>query len=100
MLAHYRGQDERARLPRTGHGRREVGRTRELLARLLPPAPARILDIGGGTGVYAAWLAAAGYDVHLIDAFDEHVATARRHGTFSATEGDARHLDEPDGSAD
>jgi SAM-dependent methyltransferase len=100
MLAHYREQDEGGRLTRTGHGRLELARTRELLARLLPPAPARVLDIGGGTGVYAAWLAAAGYDVHLIDSFDEHVSTARRHGTFTAAEGDARHLDEPDGSAD
>lgn len=33
----------------------------------LPPAPARILDIGGGPGRYSIALAALGYDVTLLD---------------------------------
>ena len=28
---------------------------------------ARVLDVGGGTGVHAKWLAEDGYDVTLID---------------------------------
>ena len=99
MLAHYQHGDERARLSRTGHGRLELVRMRELFARLLPPAPARVLDIGGATGVHAEWLAAAGYDVHLIDPLPEHVRAARACGTFTAAEGDARRLDQPDASA-
>ncbi|MEU7900263.1 winged helix-turn-helix domain-containing protein [Nonomuraea sp. NPDC049152] len=31
------------------------------------PPPARILDVGGGTGVRAQWLAADGYEVHPVD---------------------------------
>jgi SAM-dependent methyltransferase len=100
MLAHYREHDEGVRLARSGHSRLELERTRELLARFLPPAPARVLDVGGGTGIHAAWLAAAGYRVHLIDAVPDHVTAARTYGTFSAAEGDARRLDEPDGAAD
>lgn len=34
---------------------------------LLPPAPARLLDIGAGTGRDAAWLAACGYDVTAVE---------------------------------
>lgn len=62
--------------------------------------PARILDVGGGTGVYAAWLAEAGYEVHLIDVIPEHVSAALDGAAFTAALGDARHLDEPDDSAD
>ncbi len=59
MLEHYTAQDEGTRLTRTGHGRLELLRTRELLAQHLPAAPARVLDVGGGTGVHASWLAAS-----------------------------------------
>lgn len=31
-------------------------RAQELLRRFLPPAPARVLDVGGGTGIHAEWL--------------------------------------------
>ena len=37
------------------------------LARLLPDAPARIADIGAGTGRDAAWLAARGHSVTAIE---------------------------------
>jgi SAM-dependent methyltransferase len=76
-------------------------RTQDLLRRTLPAAPARIVDVGGGTDVYAAWLAEAGYDVHLVDVVADHVlAAADRGSAFTAAVGDARHLDEPDDSAD
>ena len=45
----------------------ELVRTREVLRRHLPPPPARVLDVGGGTGVHARWLLADGYQVHLVD---------------------------------
>lgn len=54
---------EDTRLRRSPHGRLEFLRTQELIRRLLPVAGARILDIGGGTGVHAAWLAADGKSV-------------------------------------
>jgi ubiquinone/menaquinone biosynthesis C-methylase UbiE len=50
-----------------GTGQLECERTRELLMRFLPPAPAIVLDVGGGAGAYACWLAGKGYEVHLRD---------------------------------
>ena len=43
------------------HNRLELLRTRELLQRQLPSPLAVVLDVGGGTGVHAAWLAGRGY---------------------------------------
>ncbi|MFI0795679.1 class I SAM-dependent methyltransferase [Micromonospora rubida] len=68
---------EADRLHRTPQGRLEFARTKELLARVLPDAPATVLDIGGGPGVYAGWLAAAGYRVHLLDLVPSHATAAR-----------------------
>jgi 2-polyprenyl-3-methyl-5-hydroxy-6-metoxy-1,4-benzoquinol methylase len=74
ILAHYEeGVVERERLLRGGAGRLEYLRTRELLARYLPPAPVTILDVGGGAGVYALPLAREGYSLHLIDPVPLHV---------------------------
>jgi ubiquinone/menaquinone biosynthesis C-methylase UbiE len=77
LLNHYRSYDEARRLM-AGSGLLEKARTRELLSRHLPPPPATILDVGGGTGVHAFWLAGQGYEVHLIDPVRRHVAEARR----------------------
>lgn len=57
----------------------------------------RVLDVGGGTGVHAAWLAQDGYDVTLIDPVAEHVRYARELAAtldagFDACLGDARGL--------
>ncbi len=90
-----------------GHGLLEFARTIELLGRYLPPAPAIVLDVGGGPGGYACWLARRGYEVHLIDATPLHVEEARRaserqpaHPVASLTIGDARALSQTDASAD
>ncbi|WP_211225456.1 methyltransferase domain-containing protein [Amycolatopsis nigrescens] len=66
ILAHYRTIDEGARII-DGLGRLELLRTQEILRRHLPGAPSRVLDIGGGTGVHAAWLADDGHEVELFD---------------------------------
>ncbi|MEH0842843.1 class I SAM-dependent methyltransferase [Micromonospora sp. CPCC 205711] len=85
--------DEAGRLGRSPQGRLEELRTRELLARLLPPPPATVLDLGGGPGAYAGWLAAAGHPVHLVDLVPAHAVAARRdHPVASASVGDARRL--------
>ena len=44
----------------------------------LPPAPARILDIGGGPGRYALALAQLGYHVTLLDLSQSNLAFARQ----------------------
>ncbi|MFI7645714.1 class I SAM-dependent methyltransferase [Micromonospora sp. NPDC049460] len=92
---------EADRLERTPLGRLEGLRTRQVLTRLLPPAPATVLDVGGGPGAYAGWLAASGHRVHLVDLVPVHAAAARRaHPGVSATVGDARRLPLADGCAD
>ena len=65
IRGYYQAGAELDRLEQ-GYSRIELERTKELLARQLPPAPARVLDVGGGPGVYAAWLADAGYDCGLV----------------------------------
>jgi ubiquinone/menaquinone biosynthesis C-methylase UbiE len=78
----------------------------ELLDRLLPAPPARLLDVGGGPGTYAAPLARRGYQVHLVDPVQLHVAQARQAAgadpaaAFTAVLGDARELPAPDQSRD
>ena len=92
--------DEIDRLSINAVGRLELERTKELLLRFLPPAPARVLDVGGGPGVYASWLASLGYEVTLIDPVARHREEAGVHGTFAVEDGDARALAAPDESAD
>ncbi|GBF05788.1 methyltransferase type 11 [Deinococcus aerius] len=103
-VAAYYGQDrEHDRLTR-GSNRLEFERTRELVQRFLPPSPAVVLDVGGGTGPYARWLLEAGYTVHLLDASTTHIERVRGDpslpGLASITLGDARALPYPPGQAD
>ncbi|MDQ4076801.1 MAG: class I SAM-dependent methyltransferase [Chloroflexota bacterium] len=100
LLEYYESlYSEADRLARR-EGQLELARTKELLARFLPAPPARILDVGGATGVYASWLAELGYEVHLVDVVLAHVEAALSRGTFTASVGDARALAEPDASFD
>lgn len=66
IAGHYASGYESGRLERGG-GQLERERARELLSRFLPPPPCTVLDIGGGPGAHACWLATRGYEVHLID---------------------------------
>ena len=100
LFAHYAEQDEGRRLFRFAHNRLELLRTRELLLRQLPSPPAVVLDVGGGPGVHAAWLADRGYRVHLVDVVPEHVRAAAEHGLMTAEVGDARRLTQSDASVD
>lgn len=91
-------EDDRLRL--RAHGVLERVRTQELLERFLPAPPARVLDVGGGTGVHAEWLAGRGYDVCVIDLVEEHVDHAAKLPGVLAEVGDARDLSQPDNSQD
>jgi ubiquinone/menaquinone biosynthesis C-methylase UbiE len=106
-IVHYYGDADEASRLGSGWFQLEHARTQELILRYLPPAPATIIDIGGGAGVYACWLAACGYQVHLIDPVPKHVEQARAasarqpdHPLASAEIGDARQLSFADASAD
>jgi ubiquinone/menaquinone biosynthesis C-methylase UbiE len=104
--SHYGTGYERARLFPGGRPSLEYVRSVELLDRLLPRPPARLLDVGGGPGTYAAPLARRGYRVHLVDPVPLHVEQARQAAGagpaagFTAALGDARKLAEPDRSQD
>ncbi len=58
--AYYERSDELGRLT-TGSGEVEFERTKKIILRHLPAAPAIVADIGGGPGQYALWLARLGY---------------------------------------
>lgn len=88
------------RLTAAADGRLEMLRTQEILRRRLPPAPGRVLDIGGGPGAHARWLTADGYHVHLIDPVPLHVEQAAKQAGCTAELGDARHLTAEDSSYD
>lgn len=101
LAAHY-GEDlvEASRLSRSPHGRLELLRTQELVRRELPAGSLHVLDVGGGTGVHAAWLAADGHRVHLVDVVPSHVRAAAALPGVTAEEGDARRLTGRDASVD
>jgi SAM-dependent methyltransferase len=84
----------------------EEARTRELILRHAPPAPAVVLDVGGAAGAYAFWLAELGYKVSLMDATPrlvELAGTRNERATRPLAEckvADARALPQPSDSAD
>jgi len=98
ITAYYARAEEAGRLD--DWGRLEFVRTQELLRRHLAPPPAAVLDIGGGPGAYAVWLAGLGYEVSLLDPIELHVRQAREAGVERAALGDARALPFGDASAD
>ena len=107
ISAHYEEGIEKERLLGGGVGRLEYLRTRELLARHLPPAAATILDVGGGAGAYALPLAKEGYSVYLVDPVPLHVeqvtaaSVAQPEAPLVGVEvGDARSLSHEDESVD
>jgi len=75
--SHYATGYERSRLFPRGGPSLEYVRSMELLGRLLPRPPARLLDVGGGPGTYAAPLAKRGYQVHLVDCRRDQAVAAQ-----------------------
>jgi len=102
VVGHYESIREEDRLS-SGLGQLELLRVQEVLRRYLPPPPVRVLDVGGGTGIHASWLAERGDRVHVIDLTPRHVEKVRSElGGLGVTaeEGDARTLKVADDSFD
>jgi SAM-dependent methyltransferase len=102
ILRHYRTIREEDRIS-SGFGQLELCRVREVLGRHLPPPPGSVLDVGGATGIHAAWLAEQGFSVRIIDLAPRHVDVANeelgRLGVVAEL-GDARSLPVGDDSVD
>src|SRR5262245_66277455 len=105
VLAYYDRFSEESRLS-SGPSRLEFERTKEILSRVLPAAPATIVDVGGAAGAYSSWLAEGRYEVHLVDASSRLVDEARRvsatltNPIASLSIADARSLPQSEGFAD
>ncbi|MFD9041239.1 class I SAM-dependent methyltransferase [Streptomyces bottropensis] len=99
ILAYYERGGELTRL-REGAGRLEFWRTQDILRRLLPGASARVLDVGGGTGIHAEWLAEDGHEVEVVDPVPMHVERSGRLPGVTARLGDARALPAEDAAYD
>ena len=98
----YNNGAEIGRLER-GLGKVEFHRTKEILSRYIDKGMV-IYDIGGGIGMYAAWLAKKGNDVHLIELAENAVDYAKTNMMqdchFIAETGNALQGNRPDESAD
>ncbi|GIE99665.1 methyltransferase [Paractinoplanes rishiriensis] len=99
VLEYYQRGGERDRLA-VGFGPLEFLRTWDILERVLPLAPATVLDVGGATGVYAEPLTRAGYRVHVLDPVASQVAVAAQRPGVTAAVADARALPVIAGRAD
>ena len=98
----YNNGAEIGRLER-GLGIVEFHRTKEILSRYIDKGMV-IYDIGGGIGMYAAWLAKKGNEVHLIELAESAVEYAKasimQDCRFVAETGNALQVNRSDESAD
>lgn len=105
IVDHYGRFEETDRLTRD-FGALELMRTQEILQRVLPSPPGCIIDVGGGPGVYATWLAGLGYEVHLVDPVPRHLEQATERARVagvslaSAVAGAAARIEVEDNTAD
>ena len=106
VAAHYTAKPEEFLLD-SRTGKLEKKRLQDFMQRILPPSPAVVLDVGGGPGLHAFWLASRGYQVHLIDIVPYHIEQAEKAADAqpgaplaSASVGDARSLKAADASVD
>jgi 2-polyprenyl-3-methyl-5-hydroxy-6-metoxy-1,4-benzoquinol methylase len=104
IVRHYEHDIDESRRIAHGLNELELVRTREIFERHLRSGSLRILDVGGGTGVHARWLAQSGHTVEVVDPMPRHVAAAAAVADEGlptrARAGDARALTEADDTWD
>ncbi|MGB5819392.1 MAG: class I SAM-dependent methyltransferase [Saonia sp.] len=100
----YNKASEENRLNR-GMGIFEFERIKLLIEKHITSSPAKIIDVGGGTGKYAEWLAKNGHSVFLVEPILKHIQLAQKRAAklrnrFTVHWGEARKLDFPNNFAD
>ncbi len=100
----YTSTSEEGRL-QLGLGPLEFERNKDLIKRFLPGKKEVIIDVGGGPGVYAEWLAGLGKEVYLVDPVPKHIKQADKRSSkskksFKTMLGESRKLDFADNFAD
>lgn len=99
------GHEEWERLEMTPKHRLEFAHTTHYLENVLPPS-GHVLDVGGGPGRYALWLAERGYDVTMLEPSERQREIAREkldeggHHDVTVRDGDVRDIDVADDAAD
>lgn len=58
-------------------------RTQELILRYIRKKPSKILDVGGGAGIYSFYLSDMGHEVHLLDPVPMHIEEAKSYSSKS-----------------
>ena len=61
-----------------GLGLLELERNKDLIQRHIRSPKSVVIDVGGGTGIYAEWLAGLGHQVHLVDPVQKHIQKASK----------------------
>jgi ubiquinone/menaquinone biosynthesis C-methylase UbiE len=100
IVGHYTDEVDEGERITQGLGELELLRVQEVVRRHLPGRDLRILDVGGGTGVHARWLAADGHSVHVVDPVPRHVGQAALLDGVTSELGDACSLAAEDASFD
>ena len=100
----YTNTTEENRL-KQGLGPLEYERNQELIRRYLILPKSTVIDIGGGPGIYAEWLASLGHRVYLVDPVLKHIHQAKSRArmiknTFTCIHAESQQLPLPDACAD
>ncbi|WP_405411572.1 class I SAM-dependent methyltransferase [Maribacter sp. Asnod1-A12] len=100
----YNKASEETRLEK-GMGIFEFERIKSLIEKYLSTSSSKIIDVGGGTGKYAEWLAKKGHEVHLVEPVAKHLQVAENRSKklknkFWVHLGESRKLDFPNNYAD
>jgi ubiquinone/menaquinone biosynthesis C-methylase UbiE len=85
-IQHFYDENVQAEWERLGSRHRtEFSVSLQALREFLPPAPATLIDIGGGPGRYALTLAEQGYTVTLVDLSPANLALAQQKDAEAAS---------------
>jgi len=77
LEAFYNKASEETRLEK-GMGIFEFERIKELIELHISKTNSTIIDVGGGTGKYAEWLANNNHTVHLVEPVLKHIKLAEK----------------------